>query len=650
MSGVEIGAKIGKFEILDEIGQGGMSVVYRGRHLQLEREVAIKVLHRFLADQPDARKRFLVEAKAVARLEHPHIITIHDYSDDQAEASYIVTELVEGRTLSSLLADGPVAPPEAALVLGRCVADALSHAHDAGVIHRDLKPENVLVGSGGVLKLTDFGIARLLDTESLTVTGTLLGSPAYMAPEYINGEIPDARADIFSFGAMMYQLVTGKLPFAAPSPHALLKRIAAGEYTPADQENPKTHALIARMIRRCMANRPEDRYGSAAELLAEIDQLLQRLGLAPDEERHRLLADPTAYAGPLEARLLHTYLQLGRDAFAAGRTGEAMQHFDRVLSIDPEHAEVRRILLRLSRRHMTARVARAVALGVAGAAAAVAIAAGWTDWQASRPPPASEATRGGPTAKNVAFVVNGTGDLYVDGLIAVPGLSGSDALLLEPGEHVATLVGAEKSDVQPFVVDRVGPVSPVTLDVRVRAAPAPQPQSPPQPADAGTRAEPINRPVRQVEFKPAGQWVTLYVDGRPEPVVTEQMRVFRVPLTYGSHRLRFTNDKAQPLEQDIVVSDTEPPETVIVRLKPLDAKLRVTGAPDGSVVEVAKRRFVINERTRDDPIFVPLPEGQGRADLEVVVRSRDGAQEHLRRRVTFRAGEELTLAVGDKPL
>ena len=175
MSSGLIGSRLGRYEILSEIGQGGMSVVYKARDTELEREVAVKVMHAFLAEQPEARARFRREAVAVARLRHPHIIEIFDYSGESATESYIVTELVDGFALSELVQQGAIHPPEAALVLARPIVDALVHAHGHGVIHRDLKPENILVARDGTLKLTDFGIARMLDIQTLTVTGTLLG-------------------------------------------------------------------------------------------------------------------------------------------------------------------------------------------------------------------------------------------------------------------------------------------------------------------------------------------------------------------------------------------------------------------------------------------------------------------------------------------
>ncbi|MEO0814675.1 MAG: serine/threonine-protein kinase, partial [Myxococcota bacterium] len=171
-----VGQTLGKYAIDGEVGHGGMSVVYRARDIDLKRDVAVKVMHTFLAEQAEARERFHREAIAVARLRHRHIIEVYDYSGEEATHSYIVQELVEGSSLAEFLNATPLREPELALILARPIADALAHAHESGVVHRDLKPENILVGQNGALKLTDFGIARMLDNQTLTVTGTLLGS------------------------------------------------------------------------------------------------------------------------------------------------------------------------------------------------------------------------------------------------------------------------------------------------------------------------------------------------------------------------------------------------------------------------------------------------------------------------------------------
>ena len=660
MAAVGIGSTLGRYQVMAEIGQGGMSVVYRAHDTQLQRDVAVKVMHPFLAEQEEARERFKREAVAVARLRHANIIQIFDYSDAGMDATYIVMELVAGTPLSTLLSQGPLGPPEAGGVLARPVADALQAAHTAGVIHRDLKPENILVGSSGVLKLTDFGIARILDNQTLTVTGTLLGSPAYMAPEYIEGQATDARADIFSFGAMLYQLTVGELPFTGPSPHALLKRIASGQYKPADQANPNIHAHLARIIQRCLEVLPAKRYADAGALLADLDAFLAPLQLHDPQEYQRLLVDPPAYARRLEKDLVERYALLGRTALKARRTNLAMAHFDRVLTLDPQHKEVRALLNMLSRRSAALRALRVGAgLVVAGAL----VATGWQAWLryvptspaapvADSAPPAALAVPPPPQRQIVQVTLLGQGDLFLDGALWRHNISGTLTESLPTGPHALRFVNANRSDARAFIL---GPetAAPVRLDVRGAPPPQPAVQTPMPPAAPPPPPPPSSNLAAQrrlVEFKPAGQWISLYIDGSPTPAVKEEMRTFSVPLTYGKHRLRFTNDKAQPLEEDLTVSATEPVHAQLVRLRPLDAKLRLKNAPDGAVIEVAQRRFVVNEHTRADPIFVPLPEGQGAKEYEVVVHGNDGVKILLRTRVLFRPGEEQTLAIDGKPL
>ena len=221
-----VGRHIGRYRILEQLGQGGMSVVYKGLDTTLEREVAVKVLHPHLASRLESRKRLEREAKAVARLHHANILEVFDYSAESGEEAYLVTELVRGKTLREFIDEEALQPPELAAMVMFEIAAALAHAHEAGVLHRDLKPENVMVRDDGVLKLMDFGIAKIIDHgEKMTMTGALVGSPAHMAPEIIEGEEAGAEADIFSLGTMLYLFATGKLPFTAPNTTATLKKI-----------------------------------------------------------------------------------------------------------------------------------------------------------------------------------------------------------------------------------------------------------------------------------------------------------------------------------------------------------------------------------------------------------------------------------------
>ena len=213
-----VGRHIGRYRILEQLGQGGMSVVYKGLDTTLDREVAVKVLHPHLAGRVESRKRLEREAKAVARLHHPNILEVFDYSGEAASEAFLVTEYIRGQTLRQFITDEALQPPEVAAMVVHELASALAHAHEAGILHRDLKPENVMVREDGVLKLMDFGIAKILDRdEKMTMTGALVGSPAHMAPEIIEGEEAGAEADVFSLGTMLYLFATGKLPFVAPN-------------------------------------------------------------------------------------------------------------------------------------------------------------------------------------------------------------------------------------------------------------------------------------------------------------------------------------------------------------------------------------------------------------------------------------------------
>jgi serine/threonine-protein kinase len=358
------GPELERYEILSELGQGGMSVVYRARDKQLSRLVAVKVLHEFLARQADARKRFHREAVAVAKLHHPGILEIFDYSGPDAKDSYIVTELIEGETLRELFDRRGKPPyPELGVLIVAELIRALKHAHEQSVIHRDLKPENVMITKSGVLKLMDFGLAQLMDGGTkLTQTGTLLGSPAHMAPEVIDGKMSDARADLFSMGTILYWLATGKLPFEAQNPSALFKKILDGKYEDPQMLEPKIGNGLARIIQRALEPDPEQRYQDVTEIATDLDLELEAVGLLPsDVQVKKYLADPERYASELGPKLVSQLAGAGKQALAEGNVARAMDRFNRVLAIDPDHHEVKGIVRRVGRRKELARRAKQLA-------------------------------------------------------------------------------------------------------------------------------------------------------------------------------------------------------------------------------------------------------------------------------------------------
>src|SRR5579863_9300310 len=275
-----VGRQIDRYRIVEQIGSGGMAVVYKGIDTALDREVAVKLLHPHLATKEDSRRRFSREAKAVAKLRHPNILEIFDFSGDQAPKAFIVTEFIQGVTLKTFAEQVGFGSPTIAALVGHSLAAALEHAHALGIVHRDIKPENVMVRDDGMLKLMDFGIARVLDQgERMTMTGTLVGSPAHMAPEIIEGKEADARADIFSLGTLLYWMCTGSLPFAAANTTAVLKKILDGTFEDPRILCPEVSDTLNGILCDSMQREPSQRIPSAQALRVRLEESLREDGI-----------------------------------------------------------------------------------------------------------------------------------------------------------------------------------------------------------------------------------------------------------------------------------------------------------------------------------------------------------------------------------
>ncbi|MBK9033290.1 MAG: serine/threonine protein kinase [Myxococcales bacterium] len=361
---IDVGQVLDKYELLARVGQGGMAVVYRGIDHSLKREVAVKVLHRHLAEHAEARDRFEREAHAVAKLRHENILEIFAYSGKESPESYIVTEFIDGATLKQFVTDHPPRFAEIGAMVVAEIGRALAHAHGHGVLHRDVKPENVMIRSDGVVKLTDFGISQMVDAQRMTVTGQLLGSPAYMSPEHVLGHELDFRTDVFAAGIVLYQLTVGKLPFDGKNPHEILKRIAECKYVDPRQANPRVGGELGRIIVKAMAADPADRYPTMTAMVADLEGYLDGSGLGtPKDELARYFAAPAVYEVALGQRLVDHLLRRAK-AELPTRHALALDLLDRVLTIDPDHEGARLLLASIERRHRWRRVAVGVGLVV----------------------------------------------------------------------------------------------------------------------------------------------------------------------------------------------------------------------------------------------------------------------------------------------
>jgi tetratricopeptide (TPR) repeat protein len=288
--------RISHFEILERVGRGGMALVYKARDVRLGRLVALKLLSPGMETREEARLRFLLEARAISALDHPNVCTLYEIGEADDGQMFLAMAYVDGGTLRDRLAQGPMEPLEAALLAAQ-VAEGLAAAHAHGIIHRDIKPGNILLGDG-LVKIADFGVARLADQEHITLDGQTIGTWSYMSPEQVNGQEVTPAADLWSLGVVLFETITGKRPFRAKSEPELIRRILETEPPPLGIGGPQ----LARIVTRALEKSPELRYGSAREMQEDLLEAADALaGGEPDTLREM----PAVPVVRLEPPLLH---------------------------------------------------------------------------------------------------------------------------------------------------------------------------------------------------------------------------------------------------------------------------------------------------------------------------------------------------------
>jgi serine/threonine-protein kinase len=325
-----IGSVVGNYKIIDQIGEGGMGSVFKGVDLMLEREVAIKMLRPELARQPNVVERFRTEAVTLAKLNHSNVATLHSFFR-QGDDFFMVMEFVRGKTLDDMIRMHGAMQCDRAIELFCMALEGIDHAHKMGIIHRDIKPANMMLTETGSIKVMDFGIARVLGTDRLTKAGHLIGTVEYMSPEQVRGEETDARSDIYSLGILLYEMLTGRVPFNSTSEYELMR--CQIEVAPAP---PRTHAphiplSVEQAIMRSLAKKRDARYQSASEFRIMLMQrniggavtrpLVDPAGRGGGYAAPATQADQAMRMTPASGDVLKPTRLAGDQAFAQSATG-----------------------------------------------------------------------------------------------------------------------------------------------------------------------------------------------------------------------------------------------------------------------------------------------------------------------------------------
>lgn len=646
---------VDKYEILQEIGHGGMATVYRARDTKLDRLVALKVLHPHLRGSAEARARFRREAQGVARLRHPRVLEIYDYSGEDSEESYIATELLTGPTLRIFIERHESVLAEIAACFAIEMCRALGAAHQNGIVHRDVKPENILIHEDRVIKLTDFGIADMVDSQTMTATGQILGSPGHMAPEQIEGRDCDARTDVFALGTVLYFLACGRLPFTGRNPHQVLKRISEGDFPDPLRVKPAIGEKLRAILLRALATDPAARYPNVSEFERDLQAFIGESRIEDASGLlERYLRDPEDVEAATTAQVVSVQIGLGKKARERRDTAAAMDFWGRALSLDGENAEVLDLLRTTNARARTRRLVAMSVFALLTVASTTSIA--WyleaaaheisaQRLEASKSSKLDESAAPG-SSRSLALPSDGNPTARAGGPSAGADASAFEAL---PGTEaasppeVASSVEAAAEAEEPGSGSDPNPASPGATVVAIREESTATANAP-NPARRTRRPTPTSvagapRPV-QFLIDPAN--VSIGVDGETPRAWGSAFRDFA--LSPGRHRFLIRANIAccSDATVDVIVPPGEEPFVVQRRLASAPAGLVVlSNVPADVVFEDGQRRRA------NDTITIPIQSPDRRETISFVVSATGYADRY--ERIELRAGEARQIRVSLRP-
>ncbi len=341
-----INRSIKNFEIKELIATGGMAAIYKAVQVSLDRVVAVKILHGHLAQDKDFITRFEREAKAAANLKHDNIVNIIEFGKTE-DLYFIAMEFVEGKSLKDLITAVDFIPHDIALMIAGEILQGLAHAHQKGVVHRDIKPANILIGTDGGPKIADFGLAQAQDLTSVTVTGSIVGTPAYMSPEQAGGKKIDGRSDIFSLGVVLYEMITGGKPFKGQNYSSIIHEILTVEAPKPIEANPLVPREISALIEKMIVKDPLLRYQAAREVSDDITAFFRKTKIEPSRSKIRdFIAAPEGYVQQLNRERKEKHLERGLHFMGMGKekVDEAITEFEKVIRLDPKDGRVEKYL------------------------------------------------------------------------------------------------------------------------------------------------------------------------------------------------------------------------------------------------------------------------------------------------------------------
>jgi len=586
---VTVGSTVGRYKLVEQLGKGGMAVVYRAEDPTLGREVAVKVLHAHLWDEAEAALRFEREARAAAALHHRNIVEVYDYGtveESGEKVGFIVAELVRGPTLRQYISEHGRLLPEVAALVAFKLADALEAAHDHGIVHRDLKPDNVMIAEGGRIVLTDFGLARPSEGDTVTQTGALLGSPAYMAPEQARGGKVDRRTDLFALGTVLYELCCGRVPFSAKEPLATVLLILGGKYPPISQLNAQVGRDLERVISKLLASKADDRYPDAAAVRGALKPILEPLGIDDaDKSLARYFAEPGPFNAEMIDRVVGSSLSRAQQAVSSRQFTLALAHCDRVLAFEPKNERALALMVQISARGGW-RLWVALALGVTLIVGAGV--GGWVLWGGGGKGVTSGAwnkrrrRRPRPHTKRRD--------------IAVARVAPADLAARDQGVDLSRDVAVAR-DLARDTRSRRARRRPRRRDARARQK-KDVPAGARPGADAARRVMPPATPKQATLMIAIGPWCDATVDGKPvgrsplsKPLVLPAGRYTVV--CKGRHHSVTRQVVLEPGERKRLVGSVAPRVRVILALTRGDA-VRVGGKPRGKTFRVTPRSFRVD--------------------------------------------------------